>query len=64
MPVDDAGRAERGSEDSRTPQTEIERCEAEQRRIESEGPGPLWLWVLGWADWEAEKELIRREKFH
>ena len=42
----------------------LARCEAEQRRIESEGPGPLWLWVLGWTDWEAEKELIRREKFH
>jgi hypothetical protein len=40
---------------------ELERCNQEQRRIETEGPGPLWLWALGWADWEAEKELIRRE---
>jgi hypothetical protein len=40
---------------------ELERCNQEQRRIEAEGPGPLWLWALGWADWEAEKELIRRE---
>jgi hypothetical protein len=39
--------------------SQIERCEAEQRRIEAEPEGPLWLKALGWADWEAEKKLIQ-----
>jgi hypothetical protein len=40
----------------------LERCDQEQRRIKADGSsGPLWLLALGWADWEAEKELIRRE---
>lgn len=40
--------------------SELARCKAEQRDIEST-EGPAWLKALGWADWEAEKELIRRE---
>ena len=42
-------------------EAELARCESEQRDIES-SCGPAWLKALGWADWEAEKELIRREQ--
>lgn len=40
---------------------ELWRCQTEQARIASEPPAPLWLKMLGHADWEAEKELIRDE---
>lgn len=26
------------------------------------GVGPLWLYMLGWADWMMEAELIRQEQ--
>jgi hypothetical protein len=40
---------------------ELERCHQEQREIAEMGKKPLWILMLGHADWEAEKELIRRE---
>jgi hypothetical protein len=41
--------------------SDLARCAAEQREIEAMRNQPLWLLMLGHADWEAEKELIRRE---
>lgn len=26
------------------------------------GDGLLWLYLLGWADWQTEKELLRQEQ--
>jgi hypothetical protein len=42
--------------------SEIDRCEAEQREIESREHPQGWLAAMGWADWEAEKRLIEAEK--
>jgi hypothetical protein len=43
--------------------SQIEHCEAEQRRIiwefERGDASDLLLFLMGWADWEIEKELIR-----
>ena len=41
---------------------ELERCNREQREIAEMREKPLWLLMLGHADWEAEKELIQREE--
>ena len=40
----------------------IERCEAEQHEIFTRpdvlsGEAPEWLVLMGWADWEIEKQL-------
>ena len=38
-------------------EAELARCDAEQEDI-TEKHGPEWLRLLGWADWEIERELI------
>ena len=42
--------------------TDERRCDAEQARIMGEPTGPLWLKLMGWADWEIERELIRERE--
>jgi hypothetical protein len=42
-------------------EAELDRCDREQADIETMD-GPLWLKLLGWADWEVERELIRNER--
>lgn len=43
-------------------EAELERCNQEQREIAEMREKPLWLLMLGHADWEAEKELIQGDE--
>lgn len=42
--------------------SEIELCNRRQHDYDGI-EAPLWLHMLGYADWEAEKVLIQRENF-
>jgi hypothetical protein len=59
--TDKAGGEHAGMAEELRVRAELERCNQEQREIAGMGEKPLWLLMLGHADWEAEKELIRRE---
>jgi len=40
----------------------VERCQREQDEISARTDAvPLWLRLMGWADWEIERELIQEQ---